>query len=114
MEIPKYEYSFKIILLGETAVGKTSFCKQYIDQLFNPLFKTTIGIEYGYKFIDINSERKIKLHIWDTAGQEIYRSITKSYYRDSAGVLLLYEKNNFYWRYTREIFLERSSFWRLY
>jgi len=92
--VSKYEYSYKLILLGETAVGKTTFAKQYIDQKFNNIYNPTIGIEYGYKFIEIENEGEkipIKLHIWDTAGQELYRSITRSYYRDSAGVLLLYD-----------------------
>jgi Ras-related protein Rab-2A len=87
---PKWQYSFKLILLGDPAVGKTTICRQYMDEHYLPTYSSTIGIEYGCKHLTIRNT-PIKLHIWDTAGAEVYRSIARSYYRDTAGVLLIYD-----------------------
>eukprot|EP01084_Bolivina_argentea_P292944 503767_1 len=85
-----YAYLFKFICLGDTGVGKSSLLLQFTDKRFNPIHDLTIGVEFGTQTIAINNET-IKLQIWDTAGQETFRSITRSYYRNTAGALLVYD-----------------------
>jgi small GTP-binding protein len=85
-----YDYLFKLIIVGDSGVGKSSLLKRFIDGLFNSNYDLTIGVEFGAKIIDIQ-DKKIKLQLWDTAGQESFRSLTKSYYRGSAGIILVYD-----------------------
>lgn len=84
---------YKIILLGDSNVGKSSLVLRYCDNQFSPTFITTIGIDFRIKTVEINGV-KIKVQIWDTAGQERFRSITKSYYRGSHGIILIYDVND--------------------
>ncbi|KAJ5066241.1 ras-related protein rab-2-a [Anaeramoeba ignava] len=86
----KYNYLFKFVVVGDTGVGKSCILLQYTDHRFQPVHELTIGVEFGARTIKINSET-IKLQIWDTAGQESFRSITRSYYRGAAGTLLVYD-----------------------
>ena len=83
----------KYILIGDSEVGKSSLLNQYINNENKQQYIPTIGIEYGTKFIT-KDNTKYKLNIWDTAGQEIYRTITKSYYRNANCVLLVYDITN--------------------
>jgi Ras-related protein Rab-2A len=85
-----YAYSFKCIIVGDTGVGKSSILLQFTDGKFTDYHDLTIGVEFGTKIIDIDS-RAIRIEIWDTAGQEYFRSITRSYYRNAAAVLLVYD-----------------------
>jgi Ras-related protein Rab-2A len=85
-----YAYLFKYIIIGDTGVGKSCLLLQFTDNRFQPVHDITIGVEYGIRTITINNT-PIKLRIWDTAGQEIFRSITRSYYRGAAGALLVYD-----------------------
>lgn len=85
-----YDLVFKILILGDSGVGKSAILKQYIDQTFDATYMTTIGIDYACKVIHLQ-DKKIKLSIWDTAGQERFRSITKAYMRGIQCVLLVYD-----------------------
>ncbi|KAI3852762.1 hypothetical protein MKW92_031147 [Papaver armeniacum] len=85
-----YDYLFKYIIIGDTGVGKSCLLLQFTDQRFQPVHDLTIGVEFGAKMVTIDT-RPIKLQIWDTAGQEAFRSITRSYYRGAAGALLVYD-----------------------
>jgi len=85
-----YKYLFKYIIVGDTAVGKSCLLLQFTDKRFQPVHDLTIGVEFGSRTITIDSN-SIKLQIWDTAGQEKFRSITRSYYRGAAGALLVYD-----------------------
>ncbi|KAG9137558.1 hypothetical protein Leryth_018844 [Lithospermum erythrorhizon] len=85
-----YAYLFKYIIIGDTAVGKSCLLLQFTDKRFQPMHDITIGVEFGARMIAIEN-RQIKLQIWDTAGQEAFRSITRSYYRGAAGALLVYD-----------------------
>jgi len=85
-----YKYLFKYIIVGDTAVGKSCLLLQFTDKRFQPVHDLTIGVEFGSRTITIDSNQ-IKLQIWDTAGQEKFRSITRSYYRGAAGCLLVYD-----------------------
>lgn len=85
-----YSYLFKYIIIGDTGVGKSCLLLRFTDDRYQPVHDLTIGVEFGSKTIDIDG-KKIKLQIWDTAGQESFRSITRSYYRGAAGALLVYD-----------------------
>ncbi|XP_044538642.1 ras-related protein Rab-2A-like [Gracilinanus agilis] len=85
-----YAYLFKFIIIGDTGVGKSCLLLQFTDKRFQPVHDLTIGVEFGARFITID-DKQIKLQIWDTAGQETFRSITRSYYRGAAGALLMYD-----------------------
>jgi len=85
-----YSYLFKFIIIGDSAVGKSCLLKRFIDKTFYKQFDTTIGVEFGAKFVSVK-DKIIKLQLWDTAGQETFRAITKSYYRGAAGIILVYD-----------------------
>jgi small GTP-binding protein len=92
-----YHYLFKFIVIGDTGttwltsgVGKSCIVLQFIENKTRVTHDVTIGVEFGAKTIPIN-EKNIKLQIWDTAGQENFRSITRSYYRSAIGALLVYD-----------------------
>jgi len=81
---------FKYIIIGDTGVGKSCLLLQFTDKRFQPVHDLTIGVEFGARMVTIDG-KQIKLQIWDTAGQESFRSITRSYYRGAAGALLVYD-----------------------
>ncbi|VDD79908.1 unnamed protein product [Mesocestoides corti] len=85
-----YSYMFKYIIIGDTGVGKSCLLLQFTDKRFQPVHDLTIGVEFGARMITLDG-KQIKLQIWDTAGQETFRSITRSYYRGAAGALLVYD-----------------------
>ncbi|NP_001090137.1 RAB2A, member RAS oncogene family L homeolog [Xenopus laevis] len=92
-----YAYLFKYIIIGDTGVGKSCLLLQFTDKRFQPVHDLTIGVEFGARMITIDG-KQIKLQIWDTAGQESFRSITRSYYRGAAGALLVYDITRSYYR----------------
>ena len=85
-----YDSMFKILLIGDSQVGKSSLMIKYANDTFTSNNVPTIGVDFKIKTIEIDG-RRIKLQIWDTAGQEAFRSITRSYYRGAAGALLVYD-----------------------
>mmetsp|Transcript_114208 Transcript_114208/g.198001 ORF Transcript_114208/g.198001 Transcript_114208/m.198001 type:complete len:214 (-) Transcript_114208:191-832(-) len=85
-----YAYLFKYIIIGDTGVGKSCLLLQFTDKRFRSDHDLTIGVEFGARLITID-HKQIKLQIWDTAGQESFRSITRSYYRGASGALLVYD-----------------------
>ena len=85
------DYLFKIILMGDCNVGKTSFLYKLVENYNTKVYEPTIGVDFNSKIIEDSNNNKIKLHIWDTAGQEKFRSIVETYYRDAAGVILIYD-----------------------
>ena len=86
-----YDALYKLIIVGETGCGKSSLLTQFTDKRFTPVHDLTIGVEFGAKLITLDNSKVIKLQIWDTAGQESFRSITRSYYRGAAGALLVFD-----------------------
>ncbi|KAF9476409.1 ras-domain-containing protein [Pholiota conissans] len=87
-----WHYVFKFIITGDAAVGKSSLLVRLTDQRFLANPDPTLGVEFGSKLITIPEENKVvKLQCWDTAGQESFRAITRSYYRGAAGCLLVYD-----------------------
>jgi len=88
-----FDFLIKLLLIGDTAVGKSCFLLRYADDQFTTSFITTIGIDFKIKTIELEGKR-IKLQIWDTAGQERFRTITTAYYRGAMGILLIYDITN--------------------
>ena len=86
----KYDYLIKLLLIGDSGVGKSCLLLRYSDDSFTSSFIATIGIDFKIKSILIDNS-KVKLQIWDTAGQERFRTITTAYYRGAMGVLLVYD-----------------------
>ena len=87
-----FSYLLKFIIIGDTGVGKSCLLLQFTDKRFQPVHDLTIGVEFGARLVSLpSSQAPIKLQIWDTAGQESFRSITRSYYRGACGALLVYD-----------------------
>ena len=86
-------YLFKYIVIGDSAVGKSCLLLQFTDQRFKLEHDVTIGVEFGARTVQIEGE-PVKLQVWDTAGQESFRSITRAYYRGSAAALLVFDVTN--------------------
>ena len=87
---PSYIYALSLTHTGDTGVGKSCLLLQFVDKRFSAVHDLTIGVDFGTRLVEIGEE-KVKLQIWDTAGQESFRSIARSYYRDAAGALLVYD-----------------------
>ena len=85
-----YEFIFKVLLLGNSNVGKSSLFLRFVDDIWNDTFVPTIGVDFKIKTFDID-EKKIKMQIWDTAGQERFKNIIASYYRGAHGILLIFD-----------------------
>ena len=88
--MPTYDYTFKILLLGDASVGKTSFTKRYCYNVFNPSERLTIGVDFHVKTIEINN-KKIKLQIWDVGGEERFRFLLPTYCLGANAAFLLYD-----------------------
>ena len=85
-----YDFLIKLLLIGDSGVGKSSILSRFADDSFSQTFITTIGIDFKIRTITLD-DKKIKLQIWDTAGQERFRTITTAYYRGAMGILLVYD-----------------------
>jgi len=83
--------SFKILFLGDSSVGKTCFLMRFTKNTFQDIHLSTIGIESEVKEIALDDGRKVKLHLCDTAGEEKFRAITRSYYKGANGIILFYD-----------------------
>ena len=85
-----YDVLFKIVLIGDSFVGKTNIMSKYLKNEFHEDSKATVGVEFGAKKFDIEG-KSVKAQIWDTAGQERYKSITTTYYKGAKGALIVYD-----------------------
>ena len=102
-----YKYLFKILILGDSFVGKTNMLKRFLHNDFDSTNKETVGVEFDSKNITLGENGKeeiVKAQIWDTAGQERYRSLTKAYYKGAKGALLVYD-------ITRRVTFENIDNW---
>ena len=88
------ETVYKVLLLGDTTGGQTCFLMKYTDKTFQDIHMATIGLDYRLKTMKLKSGKDIKLQIWDTAGQDRFRAITKNYYKGSHGIILIYDVTN--------------------
>ena len=90
----KKEVLYKILLLGDSSVGKTCFLMRYTDNTFQEIHMSTIGLDYKLKNVQLDDGKMVKIQIWDTAGQDRFRSITKNYYKGAHGIILIYDITN--------------------
>ena len=88
-----FKYQFRLILVGESTVGKSSLLRQFTENRFLEYNDPTVGVDFHARVVEVDGH-PIKLQLWDTAGQERFRSITRSYYRNAAGGLLVYDITN--------------------
>ena len=88
-----YDYIFKIVLIGDTCVGKSCILVRFSDDVFNENYVTTIGVDFRFKTMIVKN-KIAKIQIWDTAGQERYRSITTAYYRGAAAIIICCDSTN--------------------
>ena len=93
-ENSKKEKTYKVLLLGDSTVGKTCFLKRYLDDTFQDVYLSTIGFDFKFKTVTLSNGNQIKLQIWDTVGEERYRTIAKSYYKGAHGIVLIYDITN--------------------
>ncbi|XP_046442562.1 ras-related protein Rab-43-like [Daphnia pulex] len=85
-----FDFLFKIVVIGDCGIGKTSLVQRFKSGVFTERYTNTIGVDFAMKTVVIEG-KQVKLQIWDTAGQERFRTITQSYYRSANGVLLVYD-----------------------
>ena len=98
-----YDQKIKIMVIGESLVGKTALITRYTNNSFSGTYLTTVGIDFQTKLLNIN-DKTIKVELWDTAGQERFRNIAKNYFQSSDGFLIVYD-------ITSKSSFEKLSFW---
>ncbi|KAK8519324.1 hypothetical protein V6N13_133247 [Hibiscus sabdariffa] len=100
---PEFDYLFKLLMIGDSGVGKSSLLLSFTSDSFEEL-SPTIGVDFKVKYVTAGN-KKLKLAIWDTAGQERFRTLTSSYYRGAQGVIMVYDVTR------RETFTNLSEVW---
>ena len=88
-----FNYLLKFVIIGDSGVGKSNILLRYINNTFSDEFKTTVGVEFGAKNLEVNG-RIYRIQIWDTAGQENFRSIARAYYKNSVCACIVYDITN--------------------
>ncbi|NWI10938.1 RB39B protein, partial [Crypturellus soui] len=89
-----WHYQFRVIMLGDSTVGKSSLLRRYTQGVFLEAPDQTVGVDFYVRHVELQPGLRVKLQFWDTAGQERFRSVTRSYYRNAAGAMLLFDITN--------------------
>jgi small GTP-binding protein len=100
---PVFDYFFKVLVVGESGVGKTCLLQRFADDDFKVAYTATIGIDYKVRTLTVGND-VIKLQVWDTAGQERFRTLTAAYFRGANGIILVYD-------ITQELSFDQLSGW---
>ena len=87
----KKEFLYKILLLGDTQVGKSSFLMRYIDNTFQESYLSTVGLDFKVKNVQLDDGKTYRVQIWDTAGQDRFHAITRNYFKNAHGIILIYD-----------------------
>merc|ERR1719369_136578 len=87
------DYSFKILLVGDSGVGKSCLLLRYTDDTYSESYTSTIGLDFMMKTVEVDG-KTCKLQIWDTAGQERFKTTTASFYRGAHGIIIVYDVTN--------------------
>ena len=90
MNMTDVDYIFKVLIIGDSSVGKSNILLRFSDNIFHETFLPTIGVDFKIRNVTVDN-KNIKLNIWDTAGQERFKTITSAYYKGSHGVMLVYD-----------------------
>ena len=93
MNAPEYDYLFKLLIIGDSAVGKTSLLLRYTDEAYSEHYISTIGVDFKIKTMELDG-KTVKLQIWDTAGQERFKTITPTYYKGADGIIVVFDLTN--------------------
>nr|XP_032829403.1 ras-related protein Rab-32-like isoform X2 [Petromyzon marinus] len=91
MATDKKEYLFKVLVIGELGVGKTSIIKRYVHQLFSHNYRATIGVDFALKVLTWDADTLVRLQLWDIAGQERFGNMTRVYYKEAVGAFVVFD-----------------------
>ena len=94
MDTSDYDYLFKVVVIGDSGVGKSSICTRYTKDIYHNMFISTIGVDFECHTICLDG-KNIKLQIWDTAGQERFKAITNSFYRGADGIIIVFDVTSY-------------------
>eukprot|EP01080_Neovahlkampfia_damariscottae_P002745 gene2745-4153_t len=87
----KVEYLYKILVVGDIGAGKTSIVKRYVHQFFSTTYKSTIGVDFALKVLEPDDHTTIRLQLWDIAGQERFGNMTRVYYKEAVGAIVVFD-----------------------